>query len=110
VVLLKFLLRKTNKKKQDYKPNQEKDKDNTENKQQGNTQENENKQQQRPRNDNYRGNNRDDNRNQRNRPRKGVQLGRGEFDIGSTDDFPSLSDNIEVPSKPFWLPNQSQQQ
>jgi len=103
------------KKKQDYKPNQEKDTNQSnENKQQGNTQDtnqsNENKQQQRPRNDNYRGNNRDDNRGQRNRPRKGVQLGRGEFDIGSTDDFPSLSDNIEVPSKPFWLPNQSQQQ
>jgi len=104
-----------NKKKQDYKPNQEKETNQSnENKQQGNTQDtnqsNENKQQQRPRNDNYRGNNRDDNRGQRNRPRKGVQFGRGEFDIGSTDDFPSLSDNIEVPSKPFWLPNQSQQQ
>jgi len=107
--------------KKDYnKPNQPLEKDNNqkswdnENKQQGNNQDqkqwdNENKQRQ-PRNDNYRGNNRDDNRGQRNRPRKGVQFGRGEFDIGSTDDFPSLSDNIEVPSKPFWLPNQSQQQ
>jgi len=119
---------KEDEQKKDYKPNQPLEKDNNqkswdrerdnENKQQGNTQDqkqwdrdrdNENKQQRPPRNDNYRGNNRDDNRGQRNRPRKGVQFGRGEFDIGSTDDFPSLSDNIEVPSKPFWLPNQSQQ-
>jgi len=70
--------------------------------------------QQRNRNDNYRGNNRDDNRDnrgQRNKPQKGVQFGRGRFNVESTDDFPSLSDNItEVPSKPIWLPNQTQQQ
>jgi len=67
---------------------------------------------QRNRNDNYRGNNynRDDNRCQRNRPpQKSVQKGRGRFDIGSSDDFPSLSDNIEVP-KPSWVPNTTTQQ
>jgi len=97
----------------DNKQGAPQDKDNNqkswdENKQQKGEYYEENKQQRR--NDNYRGNNRDD-RGQRNRPQKGVQFGRGKFNIESTQDFPSLSDNIEVPTnKPIWLPNQTSTQ